>query len=114
MAANAVLTLGDECPTAIVCFHGQQAAEKAIKAILTAHGIPFAKVHDLGDLRVSLPPAFVLPANATELETLTAYAVVTPYPDAGEEPGRERAEAAVQTADRIVQSAEAHLRSLLP
>jgi HEPN domain-containing protein len=32
---------------AIVLFHAQQAIEKAIKAILTAHGIPFGRTHNL-------------------------------------------------------------------
>ena len=32
---------------AIVGFHGQQAMEKLAKAVLTAHGIAFAKTHDL-------------------------------------------------------------------
>jgi hypothetical protein len=32
---------------AIVGFHGQQAAEKLIKAVLAVHGLAFAKSHDL-------------------------------------------------------------------
>lgn len=32
------------------CFHAQQAAEKAIKGVLLAHGIRFPYVHDLGAL----------------------------------------------------------------
>jgi HEPN domain-containing protein len=35
---------------AIVGFHAQQAVEKAIKGVLAAHGIEFAKTHALGYL----------------------------------------------------------------
>ncbi len=33
-------------------FHCQQAAEKALKAFLTWHDLPFPKVHDLEDIGV--------------------------------------------------------------
>jgi HEPN domain-containing protein len=31
----------------LVCFHAQQAVEKALKAVLAAHGVEFARRHDL-------------------------------------------------------------------
>ncbi|MCG2659957.1 MAG: HEPN domain-containing protein [Kiritimatiellae bacterium] len=34
-------------------FHCQQAAEKAMKAFLTAHDMPFRKTHDLDELAVA-------------------------------------------------------------
>lgn len=30
-----------------LCFHAQQASEKALKAVLGSHGVPFPKTHDL-------------------------------------------------------------------
>lgn len=35
-------------------FHCQQAAEKALKALLTWHDEPFARTHDLGKLGAQL------------------------------------------------------------
>lgn len=37
-------------PTDVVCFHCQQAAEKHLKGLLTWHGTPPTRTHDLGDL----------------------------------------------------------------
>jgi HEPN domain len=37
-------------------FHAQQCTEKAMKAVLTWHQIPFKKTHDLDDLRQACLP----------------------------------------------------------
>lgn len=36
-----------------ICFHAQQAAEKAMKAFLTWHDRPFRKTHDLGEIGIA-------------------------------------------------------------
>jgi HEPN domain-containing protein len=46
---NAAKLLMDAEPSRSV-FHSQQAAEKALKAFLSFHQIPFRKTHDLIDL----------------------------------------------------------------
>jgi HEPN domain-containing protein len=46
---NAARVLLEPEPSRSV-FHSQQAAEKAVKAFLTFHQIPFRKTHDLADL----------------------------------------------------------------
>ncbi len=45
LAAVRAMEALDEVPDEIVGFHGQQAAEKLIKAVLAAHGIDFPRTH---------------------------------------------------------------------
>ena len=68
-------------------FHRQQAAEKAMKAFLTAHGIPFRRVHDLDALAVDcekIDPSLtqvLIPAR-----DLTVFAWEFRYPGTGQTP----------------------------
>lgn len=63
LAAVRALASLDEVPDEIVGFHGQQAAEKLLKAALAAHGIDFPRTHsirfllDLLDDRGLAPPS---------------------------------------------------------
>ena len=62
------------------CFHAQQAAEKAIKAVLVHAGIEFPKTHSIGFL-IELLPSHIPPAEVfVSAVDLTAYAVGTRYP----------------------------------
>ena len=68
-------------PIEIICYHCQQAGEKAFKAILAYHGNEILKTHDLfvlltisKDLEPDLPD---LKKQAVELSN---FAVVTRYP----------------------------------
>jgi HEPN domain-containing protein len=69
-----------------LCFQAQQAAEKALKALLLHRGITFPYVHDLGQL-VSL----LLDRNneeshngAHEAARLNGYVAEASYPDPSE------------------------------
>lgn len=62
-----------------LCFDAQQAAEKAVKAVLVLRGIDFPKTHDIADLLALLEAAEV-PDDLWEADTLTDYATVTRYP----------------------------------
>jgi HEPN domain-containing protein len=44
-----------------LCFHAQQAAEKALKAVLIAKGIPPPKTHNIRILLDLLPQDVILP-----------------------------------------------------
>lgn len=67
-----------------VCFHAQQAVEKALKALLQENNIVFPKTHDLGDLLNRLLALFPhLFSLYDSLEWLTTFAVEIRYP--GEE-----------------------------
>ncbi len=64
-----------------LCFDAQQAAEKAVKALLVAHRVEFPYVHDLAHL-VSLleETGVVIPEVIRRAEELTPYAVLGRYP----------------------------------
>jgi HEPN domain-containing protein len=61
-----------------LCFHAQQAAEKAIKAVLLHRGIRFPYVHDIGELmRLLKRKAASVPSRVWKARQLTDYAVET-------------------------------------
>ena len=93
-----------------VGFHAQQAAEKALKALLVRHQVRFGKTHDMrGLLGVAERVAPGIGQQLAGVEALTPYAVDARYP--GEDPplGREDASARLDVARRVV----AHVRTLL-
>ena len=93
----------------------QQAAEKAIKAVLVADGLPFPKTHDLERLAAMLPDESVLAACDADLAALTEYAVGSRYP--GDLPDAvlpEEAARAVGDAERVVDAVRAALEARLP
>ncbi|MDD5557130.1 MAG: HEPN domain-containing protein [bacterium] len=64
-----------------VCFLAQQAAEKAIKAVMIFRRIPFPFVHDIEVLlRLVSDEKIDIPADVLEAEELTPYAVEARYP----------------------------------
>lgn len=71
-----------DIPSDTVCFHCQQAAEKLLKAVLVARGIPPPRTHVLAVLSDNI--AAFLPSVESlldDLVILTPYAVATRYPD---------------------------------
>ena len=92
-----------QSPTDTVCFHAQQTVEKALKALLTFHGTPFPKTHQLVSLLdIALPFIEELEVHREKLAAMTQYAVGIRYPDDWFEPSREEAKTAVQDADKIL------------
>ena len=64
-----------------LCFEAQQAAEKAVKALMIKHGIDFPYVHDLALLLSLLREAGeVIPDVVGQARRLTRFATVTRYP----------------------------------
>ncbi len=62
-------------------FHCQQAAEKSLKAFLTAHDTPFKKTHDLDELgRACLEQDAGLGDSMRSVATLTVFAWEFRYP----------------------------------
>ncbi|MGQ0814414.1 MAG: HEPN domain-containing protein [Gemmatimonadota bacterium] len=39
-----------DVPPEPLCFHAQQAAEKALEAVMLSRAVPFPHIHDLGEL----------------------------------------------------------------
>jgi HEPN domain-containing protein len=67
-----------------VCFHAQQAAEKALKAVLLSQGIEFPYTHDIkGLLKIAEGRAVVIPRAVQEAARLTPYAVESRRPPCG-------------------------------
>lgn len=100
--ARSTLTAPDG-PTDTPCFHAQQAAEKALKALLTTLGCVAPRTHDLLVLLDTLPemPPELEPYREA-LGALAAYAVEVRYPDDWYEPPREEALNALEIAQAFV------------
>ena len=62
------------------CFHAQQAAEKALKALLLSLDEEPPYIHDLHALLQLLRAKVAVPAHLAEAASLTKYAVVSRYP----------------------------------
>jgi HEPN domain-containing protein len=90
----------------ILCFHTQQAAEKALKAVLVAKGIAPPKTHNLRTLLDLLPSDIVLPDDLQESSRLTDYAVMSRYPAALEPVNEDEYREAMRLAEAIVSWAE--------
>ncbi len=115
-------------------FHCQQAVEKAWKAFLFWHDVPFRKTHDLRELEEacsvldsSLQPLAVAPRCcssacitcsvldsslqplAEQAEDLTQFAWLLRYPGEPEEPAREEATAALALAQAVYNAVLARL-----
>lgn len=90
-----------------LCFDAQQAAEKAIKAVLIKHQIEFPFVHDLAELIELLEKSGEkAPKQMQEAARLTRYAVVTRYPGAIDPVTEEEYEEALAIATNVVRWAE--------
>ena len=62
------------------CFHAQQAAEKAIKAVLVVQGTSVPRTHNLKSLLEAVEPSLLVPPDVEEAVVLTDYAVLYRYP----------------------------------
>lgn len=102
-----------EGPFDAVCFHAQQAAEKALKALLAFAQVEILRTHNLEDLQVKCADALAgqLPAELAtlNLSELTPYAVEARY-DAEFWPDHAAAASAAGTAGRVVDLVSAFLR----
>ena len=78
--STAELIFEQERPFRQACFHAQQAAEKAIKAVLIFLQIDFSYRHDLDYLRTLLPDGWLLKDNPPDLAEMSAWAVRGRYP----------------------------------
>lgn len=84
------------------CFDAQQAAEKAIKAVLTHLEIGFAYTHNLTELlSLILNRGYEVPEGARQAGRLTEYAVATRYPPSIEDISAEEYKAALTIASHV-------------
>lgn len=93
-----------------LCFDAQQAAEKAIKAVMIARGIEFPYVHDLGSLLSFLEEIEEpVPEAIRTAVSLTTYATATRYPNTGAPVTEQEYQDAVAIAEAVVRWAEERL-----
>lgn len=93
------------------CFHTQQAAEKAIKAVLLSRQVGFPLTHDIEELLELVEESGVpVPKAVENAGLLTPYAVETRYPGYWLDLTEPDVEEALQTAETVLSWAN----SLLP
>jgi HEPN domain-containing protein len=90
------------------CFDAQQAAEKALKALLVLKGIQVPRTHAISELITLVAElGFDIPADVREASVLTDYAVAARYPGPSESVLVQDYEQAVATARAVVSWASA-------
>lgn len=94
-----------------LCFHAQQSAEKAIKAVLIHNGVPTIKSHNIGALLNLIPDAVTIPTEIQECVILTDYAVVTRYPGNYEPISDDEYNAALDLAQSVLRWSEEQIRT---
>ena len=93
-----------------LCFEAQQAAEKAIKAVLIASGIEFPYVHDLARLLSLLEESGIaVPDVVRRAEELTPYAMIGRYPGPTRPVTSDDHATAVELSEAVVRWAETSL-----
>jgi HEPN domain-containing protein len=91
-----------------LCFDAQQAAEKAIKALLISRSVDFPKTHSILHLLGLAERAGVsLPEEIRAADALSPYAWQARYPAGGEDVTRQTYLEVVALADSVVRWAEA-------
>jgi HEPN domain-containing protein len=90
-----------------LCFDAQQAAEKAIKAVLVYQRVDHPRTHHLSELLGLLASTGTeVPVPIWEADRLTDYAVVTRYPGNRQPVDEEEHRRAVAIAETVVRWAE--------
>ena len=88
-------------PPRQACWHAQQAAEKALKAVLIFLQIDFRRTHDLNVLRDLLPEGWQLKTALPNLDDLSKWAVEARSPEKMREATKAEASTAVEQARAI-------------
>jgi HEPN domain-containing protein len=90
-----------------LCFEAQQAAEKAVKAVLRLSEVDFPKTHDIGELLALLNQSGQkVPRELWKADELSQYAVETRYPGPAEPVTRSEYRKALAVARKVVSWAE--------
>ena len=93
-----------------VMFHSQQAAEKSLKAFLTAHDRPFPRTHDLDELGRAVESLDLRLADLVDrARDLTRFAWSFRYPGSPASPSRHEDEEALAVARALHEAVLARL-----
>jgi len=94
-----------------LCFHAQQAAEKALKAVLLKCGVDFPFTHNLQALLDRLPKELARPPDLMSAVDLNPYAVTTRYPGEAEPVTEQEYREAIRMAESVLAWAESIVRA---
>lgn len=95
-----------------LCFDAQQAAEKAIKALLIDKAVDFRFVHDIGELLLTLEKSGVaIPSTIRDAAELTEFAVEARYPGPFEPVTEDEWKRAVALAETVVSWVEKQIQT---
>ena len=97
-----------------LCFHAQQAAEKALKAVLVGRFIQFPKVHDVERLLDLLPSDLAPNPAVRKAVALTRYAEAGRYPHGFEDVMVDEYREAVALASTVLNWVEKVLKRVDP
>lgn len=90
-----------------ICFHAQQAVEKALKAVLLFYKVDFPFTHDIEELLdVFETNKISVPANLLDAGMLTPYAVETRYPGFWGEISESDVSEAISLANKVIKWAK--------
>jgi HEPN domain-containing protein len=107
LGAAGKLLSGDDPFPATAAYHCQQAAEKALKAVMAGTGDPIPKTHDLRVLIercMRIDPALIGLQDACD--ELTPYATEFRYPTVVQDPGVDEVRCAFALAELVVATIE--------
>jgi len=104
------MVLGEGFALRWACYLSQQAAEKAIKAVLVGEEIQFPYTHRLHDLRDLVPRGRLVAGVEGDLEGLSTWAAGGKYPGLPEEADEDDASRSLALARRIVEAARQDVR----
>ncbi len=95
-------------PNRNTAYMAQQAAEKAIKAVILLDNLAFEMTHDLAAIQAQAPSDFSNPASTLDLAWLADIETLARYPDEGDTVTSDDAERAVGIANAILMAAASH------
>lgn len=94
-----------------LCFHAQQTAEKALKAVYQQMGLRFRYTHDLDELISGLKKKGLdVPSEVENADTLTGFASEARYPGLSEPVSKVEYMEALQQAEAVVVWAENQIK----
>ncbi|MXW39176.1 MAG: HEPN domain-containing protein [Acidobacteria bacterium] len=92
------------------CFDAQQAAERAVKAVMFGRGVAFPHIPDLARLLSILEAdGEQIPAEVRKVSKLTSYAMQSRYPNLEEAVSEEEYSETIAIAEAVVAWAEKRL-----
>jgi len=108
---SAAALLATTTPYRNVAYLAQQAAEKAIKAVILLDHAPFEMTHDLNSIAAQVPADFSLPVSTADLAWLADLETSARYPDEGDSVTGDDGRRAVEMAEAVLAAAATHFSS---